>query len=120
MYSLFQNMANDTVVPISIVELDELYKNIVLNLIEDQSITNQTKTLFELKVMNVIWCINYSYMNCNKELEVPLIYLYLLLAEQTLLTWSQCYGCFSRPTYIKVQKCALSAVALAIYINSKS
>ena len=47
-------MANDTVVPISIVELDELYKNIVLNLIEDQSITNQTKTLFELKVMNVI------------------------------------------------------------------
>ena len=87
LYSLFQNMAKDTSVPMSIVEpekvtnacsmemnlslhqdIDELYKNIVLNLIEDQSIANQMKALFELKIMNVNRCIKCNYLNCNKEL----------------------------------------------------
>ena len=87
LYSLFQNMAKDTSVPMSIVELekvtiacsmemhlplhqdiDELYKNIVLNLIADQSIADQMKALFELKIMNVNRCIKYNYMNCNEEL----------------------------------------------------
>ena len=80
-------MAQDTSVPMSIVELekvtnacsmernfslhkeiDELYKNIVLNLIADQSIADQMKALFELKIMNVNRCIKCNYMNCNKEL----------------------------------------------------
>ena len=80
-------MAKDTSIPMSIVELekvtnacsmemnfslhqdiDELYKNIVLNLIADQSIADQMKALFELKIMNVNRCIKCNYMNCNEEL----------------------------------------------------
>ena len=87
LYSLFQNMAKDTSVPMSIVELekvtnacsmemnlplhqdiDELYKNIVLNLIADQIIADQMKALFELKIMNVNHYIKCNYMNCNEEL----------------------------------------------------
>ena len=87
LYSLFQNMAKDTLVSMSIVELvkvtnacsmemnlslhqdtDELYKNIILNLIADQSFVDQMKTLFELKIINVNRCIKCNYMNCNEEL----------------------------------------------------
>ena len=69
LYSLFQNMAKDTLVPMSIVKLekvtnvcsmemnlslhqdiDELYKNVVLNFIADQTIADQMKALFELKI----------------------------------------------------------------------
>ena len=69
LYSLFQNMAKDTSVPMSIVKLekvtnvcslemnlslhqdiDELYKNVVLNLIANQTIADQMKALFELKI----------------------------------------------------------------------
>ena len=48
--------------------IDELYKNIVLNLIADQSTADQMKVLFELKIMNVNCCIKWSYMSCNEEL----------------------------------------------------
>ena len=72
-------MAKHTSVPMSIKELekvtnacsmemnfslhqdiDELYKNIVLNLIADQCIADQVKALFELKIMNV-----NRYIKCN-------------------------------------------------------
>ena len=49
-------------------DIDELYKNIVLNLIADQSTADQMKVLFELKIMNVNCCIKWSYMSCNEEL----------------------------------------------------
>ena len=48
--------------------IDELYKNIVLNLIADQSIADQMKALFELKMINFNCCIKCNYMNCNEEL----------------------------------------------------
>ena len=66
-------MAKDTLVPMSIVDhqdIDELYKNIALNVIADQSIADQMKALFELKIMNVNRCIKCNYMNCNEELEL--------------------------------------------------
>ena len=69
-------MAEYTLVPMSMVELenvanaysmemslslhqdrDELYKNIVVNLIADQSIADQMKTVFELKITNIKQCI---------------------------------------------------------------
>ena len=87
LYSLFQNMAKDTSVLLSIAELekvtnacsmemnlslhqdiDELYENIVLNLIADQSIADQMKALFELKIINVFTGMQLHYRNCNKEL----------------------------------------------------
>ena len=87
LYSLFQNMAKDTSEPMSIVELekvtnacsmemnlslhkdiDELHKNIILNLRADQSIADQMKALFELKIINVNRCIECNYMNCNEKL----------------------------------------------------
>ena len=49
-------------------DIDELYKNIALNLVADQSIADQMKALFELKIMNVNRCIKCNYMNCNQEL----------------------------------------------------
>ena len=48
--------------------IDELYKNIVLNFIADQSITGQMKALYELKIMNVNHCIKFNYINCNEDL----------------------------------------------------
>ena len=48
--------------------IDELYKNIVLNLIADQSITGQMQALYELKIMNVNHCIKFNYINCNEDL----------------------------------------------------
>ena len=83
-------------------------------------IGDQRKVLFELKIMNVIRCINCNNVNYNEELGSSISYPYHLSAEQISLIWIQCYGCFLRPSYIKVQKNALSAVALAIYINWKS
>ena len=104
LYSLFQNMAKDTLVSMSIVELekvtnacstemnlslhqdtDELHKNIILNLIADQSFAYQMKALFELKIINVNRCIECNYMNCNEKLGSSINLPILLIAEQILL-----------------------------------
>ena len=45
-----------------------MYENISSNLIADQSIADQMKALFVLKIMNINRCIKCNYMNCNEEL----------------------------------------------------
>ena len=80
-------MANDTLVPVSIAELqkttdaysvemnlslhqgiDELFKSIVLNLITGQSITDQMKALFRAHD-NKFQSMHYMQLyNCNEEL----------------------------------------------------
>ena len=66
-------------------DIDELYKNIALNLIADQSIADQMKALFELKIMNVNHCIKFNYMNCNEDLGSS-INLPLILIGRTNIT----------------------------------
>ena len=97
LYSLFQKMAKDTLVRMSIVEFEkvanfcsmeinlsldqdiELYKSMALNLIVDQGIVDQMKVLFELKIMNANQCIKCNYMICKEELG-SLINLHKLLS----------------------------------------
>ena len=131
-------MAKDTLVPMSIVELEKVanacsmkmnlslyqdtdeYKNIILNLIADQSFADQMKALFELKIINVNRCIKCNYINCNEELGSSINLPMPLIGKTNIVDLNSVLRLFSRPNYIKVQKCALSAVALAIYISLKS
>ena len=70
--------------------------------------------LFELKIINVNRCIKYNYMNFNEELGSSVNQPIPLIGMANIVDLCQCYDCFLCLSYVKVQKCAISAVALAI------